>query len=238
MKKRIVLPLFIFVIIIVLISTINMKTVYLGSYTKVISFGNITFKYNSNKKVILKKVNIYKNGNKTKGYIKSQKSNNGKEYYAVSNSNNKLDLDYLLASGSLAKIDVIDYESSEINNESLVRINGLLGTSLLLDNILNYGVISFDIDNDITSEEVYYVAYYENDMIVTRIFIADDNQVINIVNEETNLDDNGTSYNLTCLIDFNKDKIYDVVVSKVDGDSQPTYYNIYRYTDGQIKEIK
>lgn len=238
MRKRIIIPLFICLIIIVVISVINMKTTYLGAYTKVISFGNISFKYNSNRRVLLKKVNIYKNGNKIKGFIKSQKSNNGYDYYAISRTNNKIDLDYLVASGTLLDLKVINSNNVEIDNQSLVVINNMLGTNLLLDNVFNYSVISYDIDNDITEEEVAFVTYLEEDTIVTRIFIYDDNSVINIINEEKELDEEGTSYNLASIIDFNKDNKYEIVISKVDGDSQPTYYNIYRYNNGTIKEIK
>ena len=106
----------------------------------------------------------------------------------------------------------------EIDNQSLVVINNMLGTNLLLDNVFNYSVISYDIDNDITEEEVAFVTYLEEDTIVTRIFIYDDNSVINIINEEKELDEEGTSYNLASIIDFNKDNKYEIVISKVDGD--------------------
>ena len=124
MKKRIIIPLLIFIIIVIIVTFINSKTVYLGNQTRVYLLGNKIIKTNKNKKVLLKKINVYKNGNILKGYLKSAKVSNEYDYYAVSKSNNKYDLDDLIVSGTLTKIDVVLCDKSlKINDSTLLEIN-------------------------------------------------------------------------------------------------------------------
>ena len=79
----------------------------------------------------------------------------------------------------------------------------------------------------------------ENDQFVTRIFINSNDNITDIINYEYDIDqDSSISYGLAGLIDFNKDDNYEIIVSKVDGDSKPAYYSIYRYENGIIKELK
>ena len=239
MKKRIIIPLLIFIIIVIIVTFINSKTIYLGNQTRVYSFGNKLIKRNRNNKVILKKINVYKNGNILKGYLKSAKVSNEYDYYAVSKSNNKYDLDDLIVSGTLTKIDVVLCDKSlKINDSTLLEINQLLDTNISIDSIQNYRMISKDIDNDSSKESIFYISYIDDDSISTNIFVVDNSEVTNIIDSSVSFDDLGKSYSLVGVIDFNKDKNYEVIVSRVDGDSQPMYYDIYRYENNSIKEIK
>ena len=120
----------------------------------------------------------------------------------------------------------------------MLEINQLLDTNISIDSIQNYRMISKDIDNDSSKESIFYISYIDDDSISTNIFVVDNSEVTNIIDSSVSFDDLGKSYSLVGVIDFNKDKNYEVIVSRVDGDSQPMYYDIYRYENNSIKEIK
>ena len=240
MKKRIITLLIICLIIITLSFVFNGRTIYLGSYTKVFTIGSKVFKFSNNKKVVLRPVYAYKKGNKVKGYLKSTPSNDGNEYYVVSKNNNKIDQSFLIASGRLSNIKVfLNDNNVNIDISVLSEINALLDKNLSIDNIYSYSKINQDINNDFINEDIIYVVYMENDQFVTRIFINSNDNITDIINYEYDIDqDSSISYGLAGLIDFNKDDNYEIIVSKVDGDSKPAYYSIYRYENGIIKELK
>ena len=240
-KKSIIISLIICILVIIIVSFINMKIIYLGSYTKVLSFGNTIFKFNNNNSILLRNAKIYKNGNIINGYIKSSKSGDSSDYYIASKNNRIIDFDYLIASGVLTNIDVIQNNNViDIDNNSLSIINNLLNENINIDNVYNYNRISCDIDNDSIEEDIISIIYYENDSIKTNIFINKNNSITNIINNEYSYEEESISniYNFVGLIDFNKDKKYEIIISNRSGDSQPTYFDIYRYENDNIKEIK
>ncbi|MBR4350967.1 MAG: hypothetical protein IKP98_01950 [Bacilli bacterium] len=242
MKKKIVIPILIVCIIVILsILFLNTKIVYLGSHNKVITFGNKIFNYKSNKRILLRKAYIYKDGKALKGYIKSNKNGKTNEYYAVSKYNKMINVNNFIASGILKKLNIINIDDDiEIDSNKLKEYNELLDTNIELDNVYNYKEILFDIDNDSSEEKVIYIVYNENDSIFTSIIVDDNGNAFEIVYYEDNMDSDiqNKIYYLVNLIDFNNDKKYEVVVSVCDGDSQPTYYSIYKYDNGKVKEIK
>lgn len=242
MKKKVVILFAVICILIIIISfVINSNIVYLGNHTKVLSFGNILFKYNLNNNIVLRKVNIYKTSNVLKGYIKTEKYNSENRYYAVSVNNKTIKLNDFIASGILKKVDIINTgKASEIDSNKVSKLNDLLEKELTIDNVYGYKEISYDIDNDNDEEDIIYTTYMENGSLVTNIFLYENGNVTNIINYENDLEaeNNCKNYDLVCVINFNKDNNYEIVISVNDGDSQPTYYNIYKLENGNIKEIK
>ena len=241
MKKRIVPILIICIVIILLITVLNGRLIYLGNNTKVLVFGSKIIKFNYNPKIVLRSVNIYKDNNKTiNGYIKSTKHDKEYNYYLVSRNNKEINTDDLIASGLLNKLSVYTkVESSTIDQSSLDMINNLLEKNINTDDIYNYKKITYDIDNDSNKEDIIALVFNDNGSFANRIFI-NDNNLVNVIDYNVSFSDekNIKSYGLVGLVDFNKDDIYEIVVSRVDGDSQPAYYDIFSYDNGSIKEIK
>ena len=219
------------------------RTVYLGNNTKVISIGSKIFKYNKNKKVLLKKVNVYRNNELIDGYLKSRNLDNEKELYLVSSDNKNIDIKDLIASGKLIKIDVKlpSNESDSIDESSIKEINDIFDIDLKSENVSIYKKIVHDIDNDSIDEQIIFISFVLNDISSDKIIIKDNN-IIKIIDYdydyENLMKEPQKVYDLVGIIDFNNDKNYEVVVSRINGDSQPTYYDIYSYENGKVSEIK
>ena len=245
-KKSVKIVMFLVIITVVIIILqlfISMNTVYIGNNTRVISIGSKIYKYNKNKKIILKKIKVYKDGRTVKGFLKSTKADNEIEYHLVSSSNKKIDMKTVIASGQMVKLSVVDRtkDINTINDTLLNELNDMLDTELKIENVSRYNKITYDIDNDSIDEQVLYVSYLKDNISVDRIFIYDDN-LIDVVDYEFDYKDvmnlSQKAYDFVGLIDFNNDNKYEVVVSRVDGDSHPAYYDIYSYENGIVKEIK
>lgn len=243
MKKRIVVFLLVVcVIIIVLFEFVNSRTIYIGSNTRIISFGPKIYKFNSNKKVLLKKVNVYRDGKQVKGFLKSSKEEGKYGYYVVNSNNKTMNVDPLIASGSFAKLNVVSskYYDNNYNEDIINRISELLEKEISFNSVMNYKRISFDIDNDSVEEEIYLILYNENESFVTNIFVYKNENVISIIDSEIDYTeaDSIESYSLAGLIDFNNDKMYEIVLSKSTGDDTPTVYDIYTFSNDTVKKIK
>lgn len=245
MNKKSIKIVFILIIIIIITFVfqmiINAHTVYIGDYTKIIVFGKSIFKYNRNNRIILRKVKIYDNENIKNGFLKTEESV-WNSYYAIFSNNKRVDTNRLLVSGASINLDIVSSKNiEETKTESLlIEINHLLDKNLSLDSILDYQKFIYDIDNDNEKESVIYVTYQENSTISTEIFI-NDNKKIKVKSNEIDyevINGEGLSISLYGLIDFDGDKNYEIVISTCDGDSAPTYYEIYEYKAGNIKEIK
>jgi hypothetical protein len=243
MKKRIIFLLAIVVLVVaILITFVDMKTIYLGSNTKAFVFGNKIIKINRNNKIILKSVYVYNKERRINGYLKSTKEGKNYGYYAVTSNNKIINPDNLIASGKLNKIKVVEFKNKgeDISSSSLNEVNSLLEKSIKKESVMDYKDIEYDIDNDSRLEKIYSITYVENGALINSIFINDNDNVIDIVNYEIDFDDVETAnlYTITNLIDFNNDDNYEIVLSKVKGDDSPKYYDIYSYIDGSVKEIK
>lgn len=242
-KIRIIYFLTVLVLIIILFQLfIQSRTIYLGNDTKIFNLNNIYIKLNHNSNIKIRNVYTYKNGKRLNGYLKSTKVDNIYEYNVVSKNNRIIQSDDLIASGKLIKLDVVSnkYSKTEINESLLQEFNELTDNELSINNIIRYKKITYDIDNDSSDESIIFVTYLSNGSLNNKAFINDDN-VIDIINDEYDIekqDNLETNYRLVGLIDFNKDKKYETVVSTSKGDDSPTYYNVYRYVDGTVKEIK
>ena len=245
MNKKSLKPIIVLVIITILVFIlrlfINLYTVYIGNNARVITIGSKIIKINNNNKILLRRAKIYKNGNKINGYIKSSKGDMENEYYLVSLNNKKINVNPLIASGSLAKIKVITKTDNTINESAIIELNDQLDLELKKENIVTYKKIILDIDNDGTDEKVIYVSYSINDVSYDKALIIDDS-TYELVDYEFSLEDLKEKpqkfYSLVGLIDLNNDNKYEIIVSRIDGNSQPQYYEIYSYNDGKIKEIK
>lgn len=244
-KGRIIILLLILVVIVVAVKTfISLNTIYFGSNTKAIVVGNKIIKRNNYRKVLLKRVNYYKGGKKFKGYLKSTKDDIGYSYYVVSSNNKKNVIKDLVAAGSMVKLDFVsssNYETS-IDETNLKKINDVLDLSLETKNVVEYKNISFDIDNDETKENVIYIRYLVGNIRTTKIFVIDNDDAIDLVELEFDYSDIANSsnkvYYISDVVDINNDGKYEIIIGRIDGDSQPTYYDIYSYENGSIKEIK
>lgn len=230
------------IIVIALHFLISLKTFYLGNYTKVITIGSKIIKVNSNTAIKLRKVKYYRNGNISKGFLKSYYVDGENEYYIASLNNKSLDIMDLVASGSLAKMDIVPPKNidEDLTASSLKDINSFLGKTLSSDDIFDYKKITYDIDNDSKNEDVIYLSYMENNSLKKVAFISDEVNT-EIINKETDLENEVSEdeiYSLVDLIDFNGDSVYEIVISRCAGDDSPTYYDIYSYDNGIIKEIK
>ena len=242
--KIIIVALIVSIIAIIFNYFISLNTIYFGSNTKAFIFGKKIIKLNINPKVVLKKVNYYNKQKAFKGYLKSDKDDNGYSYYIVTEHNKIVDTNDLIATGSMVKVNIVSSQdiSVSINNLKLEEINKLFEINLVMENVIEYKNIMTDIDNDQTSEEVVYIKYLYNDVKTTKIFVLDDNEIYNIQELEVDYSDLANSssqvYYLSNVIDINNDNIYEIIVGRIDGDSKPTYYDIYDYNNGIVKEIK
>lgn len=242
-KKRIcIFLLLILVLIIIVFEVISFNTIYLGSNTRIIVIGGKIIKKYGNKKIVLKKVNYYKNGEKNKGYIKSKEYENGNYYYIVSKDNKTIDLDNLIAAGLMIKLktpssSVINTNKEEIDIDEL---NDDLNLDLSIEDVNYYKNITYDIDNDKSKEEIIYVSYVMDNYLKISIFIRDDNGIINVFEygKDRYSNEPQKAFMLSNIVDLNNDGNYEIIVSRVDKDSQPAYYDIYSYKNGKIKEIK
>lgn len=235
--------LIITILVFVIQFIISSNTVYIGNNTRVLSIGSKIIKYNRNNSIILRKVNVYKGNRISKGYLKSTKADNENEYYLTSINNRNINVKTIVASGSMLKLSVIDPidELNTITESKIHELNSILDVDLKTENIVKYKRIKYDIDNDSDDEEVLYISYVLNNISSDRIIIKD-NSIVKVVEYDFDYKDlqdkPQKAYGLVNIIDFNKDDIYEIVVSRVDGDSQPTYYDIYSYENGSIKKIK
>ena len=230
------------IVIVVLNFMISLRTYYLGNYTKVISIGSKIIKLNSNRAIKLRKVKYYRNGSISNGFLKSYYIDGENEYYIVSKNNKSLDILDLIAAGPLVKMDIVPPKNidEDLTSSSLKDINSFLGKTLSDDDIFGYKKITYDIDNDSNNEDVIYLSYMENNSLKKIAYISDEVNT-EIINKETDLEDEvggDEIYSLVDLIDFNGDNIYEIVISRCAGDDSPTYYDIYSYDNGIIKEIK
>lgn len=244
-KGRIVIIFIIITIIVIALSYfINSNTVYFGSNTRALVVGKKIIKRYSNKNILLKKVNYYKDGKVFSGYLKSNKDDTGYDYYLVSKYNKKRNVDDILAAGSMIKINVISSDNIEtfISEASLNQINQLLEINITTGDIVDYKKYTYDIDNDSSSEDVVFINYFIENVRTTKLFVIDDEDLQEIKEFEYDFADPVNSsneiYYLSNVVDINKDGIYEIVVARIDGDSQPTFYDIYQYSNGTIKEIK
>ena len=243
-KGKIVIVLAIITIIVIgFCYYVSLNTVYLGNNTRAIVLGKKIIKIKNNNKIVLRKVNYYKDGKRFDGYLKSTKDDNGYSYYAVSKYNKKVNTNDLLASGKMLKMNIVSSSNinTSLNDSTLSTINELLDLKLGSDNILEYKSITYDIDNDSSDENVVFVKYRVDTTITVKIFINDDSviDILEFENDFTNISSSSNKvYYLTSVADINNDKNFEIIVARIDGDSQPTYYDIYSYENGNIKEIK
>ena len=243
-KGKIVIVLAILAIIVIGICYfISLNTVYFGNDTRAIILGKKIVKTYNNSKITLRNVYFYKDGKKSNVYLKSEKYDNGYSYYAITKYNKRIKTNDLLASGKLLKLDVVSPSNvnTYINDASLNETNELLDLKLESDNVIEYKNVTFDIDNDSNDENVVYIKYRMDTVITTKIFINDDNvtDILEFENDFTDMENMSNQiYYLTDVVDLNGDKKYEIIVARIDGNSQPTFYDIYSYENGSIKEIK
>ncbi|MBR4830418.1 MAG: hypothetical protein IKZ96_01450 [Bacilli bacterium] len=239
--KIVILLVVILIIVIALNYFISSNTVYLGNNTKVLVIGNKIIKLKNNRKILLNKVSIYKDGKKFDGYLKSEKYDMGYSYYAVSKYNKKFNSNDLVASGKMVKMNAVSSSNIE-TSFNVSEINSLLELKLENDNVIDYKKVTFDIDNDSNNEEIVFIKYIVDNIGTTKAFVVDNEDITDIVEFEYDYTDmvnikNDVHY-LSDVIDLNNDKKYEIILARIDGDSQPTYYDIYSYENGNIKEIK
>ena len=242
-KKRVLIILLVLTIMIIAFkSYISLNTIYFGNFSKAIVIGKKVIKKDENRRIILKKVNAYKDDKIIDGYIKSEKVDIGYNYYLESNKNKKIDMKELIASGTMIKLDIPSSSNVDVlkNENTISKINNLLDLNLDDSELFDYKKITFDIDNDSEDEEVIYVNYLEDNYSKTNIFI-NDNSIIKVFEYKRDITNKIASYKtfkLSNIIDLNNDKNYEIIISRVDSDSQPPYYDIYSYKNGKVKEIK
>ena len=235
--------LIITIIIMFLYFIIGMNTVFIGNNTRVLSIGSKIYKFRINNKILLKKVNVYKNNKVIDGFLKTRELDNENEYYLVSHNNKNIDVNDLIASGKMVMLNVIPSknELNYINDSSLQEINDYFDTNLKPENVTAYKNLIYDIDNDSTNEQVIFISYVLNNISSDKIIIKDNN-ITNIV--DYNYDYKYVRskpqkvFDFVGIIDFNKDEKYEIVISRINGDSQPKYYDIYSYNNGNVKKIK
>lgn len=243
--KIIVTLIVLLVLVICLRFYVNSNTVYIGSYTKLITIGKKIFKFNNNSSIKLRRVNIYKGNRVVKGYLKSSKGDNENQYYYVS-LNNKIISDYnYVSSGTMLDLDVVvpekKYKTTNLDTSTIEEINSYLDTKISKENISDYNIVEYDIDNDSQKEKVVFISYRINSSFSKKCFVVDNEDITTVLDKEYDLTEETThveTFSLTALVDFNKDKKYEIVVLRCAGDDSPTYYDIYSYENGNIKEIK
>lgn len=241
-KGKIVILLIVITIIVIALSYfVSLNTVYLGSNTKVIVIGNKIIKIKNNRRIVLNKVNIYKDGKLFDGYLKSDKDDLGNSYYAVSKYNKKFNTNDLVVSGKMIKLNIVSPANIE-NSFNVSEINSLLELKLEEDNVIDYKKVTFDIDNDSSEEDVIFIIYRVENTRTTKAFVIDNEDITDIAEFEYDYTDMINSTNdvhyLSDVIDLNGDGKYEIILARIDGDSQPTYYDIYSYENGNVKEIK
>lgn len=246
MKKKIINIVFLVILyfvisIILIIIDNNKKIVYIGNYTKVyVSKNGIKVK-NQNEEINNKKINLFFENEFKKAYLSSGDADFYLAYFAYDTKGNKYNTyEDIIATTRNIDINIESPESLKCSDSEIELLSKKLNlekNNIELNTLKKYNI---DLDNDNNREVIYSISYKISDYNYKNYFVIRKNDFFNTF----------TSYkvdrsiptikskSLFKFIDFDKDGVYEVVLSTDNGDDGPSRYEIYSYKNSELKNIK
>ena len=249
-NKKIVLILIIILIILYFVISIfsfdkiYKNTVFIGNYTKVeVNSGDINVYYD-NSKIKRQEVNYYFQKEIVDGYILSDNTgiNNGlNEYYALNKDEQILSFENVLIgftkdlSLKFKDIKKNISDDSDLAFKILENNNVSVTSNSVLDII---GISKVDYDDDGNEESIYSIGLYDDSNYYSFIFFLKDDKYAMITKNQSAFNEiEYTRLDFVSLIDFNNDDNYEFVISKVDGEYAPDYYELYNFDGIKFNKI-
>lgn len=245
MKKKPIIIIFIVLYVILVIS-------YVFNFTKenYILFGTTTFVYYDdnnnikkikyvdeiNKKLNYEKFKVYLNKKFDNYYINFYNEDNATFYNLYNEQYEKISSKELLLAvkGDLkVKVSNVQMETTIVDERDYLL--DILKKHKINEEINVYSKQTLDIDNDNEKENIYMISNYGgkvNKVIYSYIFIEESNHstidVALTTNDPINTAAIKQKYHIWS-VDLDNDNNYEIVVSSIDGDDSPVYYEFYKY---------
>ena len=243
MKKRIVLLIILIIsyfisIYVVNIFNSNKKIVFLGNYTK-IYIGNKIKIIDDNYKINNKKIKIYFNNEMKDAYLKSIKNDLFNNYIVYNDLGENLTYaNDLIATTRNVNISIIEPVKDTINKTEFDKMFDELEVNknkVDYDSLEKYAI---DLNKDVTNEYIiFYNVNESEEKIHQYIMLKDNNDYEQIIDTEINpLQYDSVGSSLFKFIDIDNDGVYEIVLSRSNGDLLPSSYDIYSY-NGVVSKL-
>ena len=192
-------------------------------------------KYNKNKNISssYEKFQTYVDGKFIDTYIEFKKGSDG-WYQVYDTEYNKIYPYPLIAYNGDMNLNLYDKTLTEQSDSDKKIILSYLKDNNLSEEYNTFKKISYDIDNDGSVENIYYINYYGTNVnSYCAIFLQKNSTIVPIILNEFSSDEmlNVEQVDLINLIDIDFDNKYEIVISENKGDDSPIYYYFYKYDD-------